>query len=106
MKLKGKKILIVGDTGKKRHYEQLVEEFGGKFLFVDGVSGINRARSEAKKSDIIFHITSFGKHNTEECIQGFGMRVSVNSSGISTLRKAMESIEKDDFSDVVERSAG
>ncbi len=106
MKLKDKKILIIGDTGRKRHYEQLVSEFGGKFLFIDGVKDINRARKEAKKCDILFHIVAFTKHNLEECIDGFAMRVRVNRDGISSLRDAMKSIENGDFSAVVSKNVG
>ncbi|NLZ38342.1 MAG: DUF2325 domain-containing protein [Firmicutes bacterium] len=84
------KVLVVGDTCHKDGYREIVEGYGGSFLFVDGAEEPQKTAHEAKKADIIMHVTAYGKHVTHDNLKQYKNICYVNNAGLSTFRQALE----------------
>ncbi len=96
----GKKILYVGGLHKMvPHYQQLVENYGGRFMHHDG--GVEAARNQLPKmlgsADIVFCPVDCVSHDACTCVKKMCKHyqkpfVMMRSSGLSTLAKELSNI--------------
>jgi hypothetical protein len=88
--LYNRKVLVVGDTSHRDGYREIVEDYGGSFLFVDGAEEPQKTATEARKADIIVHVTAYGKHVAHDNLKQYKNVCYVNNVGLSTFRQALE----------------
>jgi hypothetical protein len=96
----GKKILYVGGQQKMvPHYQQLVENYGGRFMHHDG--GVEATRNQLPKmlgsADIVFCPVDCVSHDACTCVKKMCKHyqkpfVMMRSSGLSTLAKELGAI--------------
>lgn len=96
----GKKILYVGGLKKMvPHYQQLVENYGGRFMHHDG--GIEVSRNQLPKmlgnADIVFCPVDCVSHDACTCVKKMCKHyqkpfVMMRSSGLSSLAKELSNI--------------
>lgn len=85
-----KKVLVVGDPGHKESYQEIIEEHGAEFSFIDGVEEPHRAGMEAMKADVVFFVTAYSKHVAHNQLKQLDKVVHVNTAGVKSFKMAIE----------------
>ena len=95
-KLKGLRVLVIGDTGRMQYYREIVESYGGIFDFADGVEEVSSIKLKSMRADVIFHIVAYSKHNVTEIITKVPVPiVFVNRSGNASLEEAIKNFKRE-----------
>jgi hypothetical protein len=89
--LNNKKVLVVGDTGRKEGYKQIVEQYGGHFDFVDGIFEKDKLSVVSESADVAILIVPRIKHTVSHILKANKVPVIfVNSAGIGAFEDVVD----------------
>jgi hypothetical protein len=89
--LKSKNILVIGDTGRKDSYKEIVEKYGGNFDFMDGIYEPEKISSLVDKTDLAILVIPRMKHSVSNILKSKKVStIFVNSAGISSFEEVMD----------------
>jgi len=89
-KLSDKKIVVLGDPGRKEEYLEIVKDYGASSVeFADPISETHRSQRLSEWADIVFMITTYCKHKVSKSIPKEKV-VYVNNAGLESLRHEVE----------------
>ncbi len=90
--LSNKNILVVGDTGRKDSYKEIIERYGGNFNFIDGIFETEKINLLCEKTDLAVLITTRMKHKISNVVKSNGVpSIFVNSAGIQSFEDVISS---------------
>lgn len=92
--LDNKKILVIGLKDKKKFYETILESYGAKCLFIDGVEEHQLVKKKISDVDWVIHIVEHSKHSVHFQLEGENNVVVINSLGQETFKKAVDDLSK------------
>jgi hypothetical protein len=89
--LKDKNVLVVGDTGRKESYKQIVEQYGGNFNFIDGVFDKEKINMVSESADVAILVIPRMKHTISNSLKTHKVpMIFVNSAGIGTFQSVID----------------
>ncbi len=89
--LNNKKVLVVGDTGRKDSYRQIVEQYGGNFDFVDGIFEKEKISTLSESADVAILVVPRIKHTVSNILKANKVPVIfVNSAGIGSFEEVVD----------------
>lgn len=89
--INGKNVLVVGDTGRKESYRQIVEQYGGEFEFIDGIFDKDKVSFASEKADLAILVIPRMKHTISNVLKSQKVPVIfVNSAGIGTFQEVVD----------------
>lgn len=91
MKLKGKKVVVIGDLYHSQSYVEIIENYGGECRYFDG-SDVIRIEHATRNADLIFYVTAWGGHDIHHMIKRYDNVVYVNNKGLLAFQQAIEKI--------------
>ena len=89
--LSGRRVLVIGDVGRKVGYREIIEKYGGEFSFLDGIEDATKVKHAADSCDVIFHITWYGFHTIDDQIRASNNRnvIKIQQCGLKGLEDAV-----------------
>jgi hypothetical protein len=88
--LKSKRILVVGDTGRKDSYREIVEQYGGNFEFMDGIFEPEKISFMSEKADLAILVIPRMKHSVSNTLKVKKIpTIFVNSAGVSSFEEVV-----------------
>jgi hypothetical protein len=89
--INGKNVLVVGDTGRKESYKEIVEQYGGNFDFIDGIFDKEKVGVVSERADIAILVIPRIKHTISNILKSHKVPVIfVNSAGIGTFQEVVD----------------
>jgi hypothetical protein len=89
--LNKKKVLVVGDTGRKDSYRKIVEQYGGDFDFIDGVFDKEKISLVSESADIAILVIPRMKHTISNALKINKVpMIFVNNAGISAFEDVVD----------------
>jgi hypothetical protein len=89
-KLKGKKVLVIGDTSRRDSYREIVENQGGYFDFMDGIFEPEKISFMSEKADIAILVIPRIKHSVSCVLKNKKIQtIFVNNAGVSSFEEVI-----------------
>ena len=89
--LNNKKVLVVGDTGRKESYKKIIEQYGGNFDFIDGVFDKEKISLVSESADIAVLVIPRMKHTISNALKVNKVpMIFVNSAGIGAFEDVID----------------
>ena len=89
--LTNKNVLVVGDTGRKEFYREVVERYVGNFDFIDGIFETEKINLFSEKADLAILVIPRIKHQISNVLKSNKVpSIFVNSAGINSFEEVVQ----------------